>query len=171
MPIMDHDDTLIAIRLIIKKLNLPDNPQSSLDCILQPLYARLLLKFPKKNDLMAFLFTERGNGSFSIKYVTDVCKQDGFDEEDRDTYDRDYTVAEIKRKIYKIMGILSKLKRANTRRSHAASSGHSAAIATAAISSHSVATAIRSRSGSRSGSRGRSRSGSRGGRGTKKNNK
>jgi len=87
--------------------------QQSLVPTLQPLFGKLLEKFPKKNNFMAFVYGGSDAGGIRINYIDDICRQEGGSENGIDTYDRenDYTKSEIKPKLYKIKGILDKLRR------------------------------------------------------------
>ena len=87
--------------------------QQSLVPTLQPLFGKLLEKFPKKNNFMAFVYGGSDAGGIRINYIDDICRQEVGSENGIDTYDRenDYTKSEIKPKLYKIKGILDKLRR------------------------------------------------------------
>lgn len=100
----DHN-TVTAIRTLVNIFDKPVHIQQSLVPALQPLFGKLLEKFPKKNNFMGFVF--------SINHIDDICRQEGGSENGIDTYDRenDYTKSEIKPKLYKIKGILDKLRR------------------------------------------------------------
>lgn len=109
---MSDGNAIITIRTLINIFNMPSANQAQLFPMLQPLFARLLLKFPKKNDFM----------SFKNQYIDDIQRQEGFANNDSDTYSIEYTMTEIKQKIYKIRGILDSLNRFIMSQSHSSGS-------------------------------------------------
>ena len=107
----DHN-AITAIRSLIHIFEMSPVVQQQLVPMIQPLFGKLLEKFPKKNNFMAFVYGGIDAGGIRINYIDDICRQEGFSENVIDTYYRenDYTKSEIKPKLYKIKGILDKLR-------------------------------------------------------------
>ena len=112
---MSDGNAIITIRTLINIFNMSSANQAQLFPILQPLFARLLLKFPKKNDFMSFI----------NKYIVDIQRLEGFANNNSDTYSIFYTMSDIKPKIYKIRGILDSLNRFIMSQSHSSGSSRS----------------------------------------------
>jgi len=108
---LSDDNAITAIRTLIRIFDMSPVVQQSLVPTLQPLFGKLLEKFPKKNNFMAFVYGGSDAGGIRINYIDDICRQEGFSENGIDTYNREYTVVQIKPILNKIKGILDKLRR------------------------------------------------------------